>query len=518
MYVETRWCCIYDIAAWIVDHFLLIDSFLHDPIVKTIDDLNDDLSIITKTLYIEAPLVVVLFAPFRTCSKLFETDLTPMSSVFPLTTSAIALGRKIASFSTFTINVYTVIESAITRRILHSNAGLMLYLMFLVTTKGREFDASCIRGWQTVDKSLIETFCTSNFEIKCDETLLKQAKTMLNDHSVFHEKYKMLCDLHSKPDLFSPQETDSEAEIRKFKENQLSLFKDKLERLRENSSKWTQVSINNLQKELNDHTRITLAINSSNGAKATLHGCNDVDVCPLSQTPLNETEYPQESSQPFTQNNDFISVTTELPKEEEQILIKNGEIRAMFVNRELWSQPHRYNPSLWKGKNKSIDELLRTPSNEEEEDFIENYEKLNSYFDDFELEEDLVDSVIEFNEENLLSKIEQISQLYHLDNDLIQKFFIYNWRSSDWDSSFNRLIPAPNNFAFWKHINEARSSSPEQFEFSKLALRLVSISASEASVERIFSQKRPISTGAFANASNQLNQARLTIKWFSSKE
>ena len=60
---------------------------------------------------------------------------------------------------------------------------------------------------------------------------------------------------------------------------------------------------------------------------------------------------------------------------------------------------------------------------------------------------------------------------------------------------------------------KVRNDSDAQ-EFAKLALRLITILDSEASVERVFSQKRPITIGKFASTSVELANARLIIKSF----
>ena len=164
-YCETRWNCIFDIACWIVNHFLQIDSFFHDPIINEVQCLKENLSFLVKTLYVHAPFVVIMFAPFKTVSKLFETDSQPMCYVFPYVMAALAKGRTITNFSELTIQTYKIIENCFVQRMFHSIAAKFLYLMFAFTPLGRKFEMNVIRGRNELNPIDVENFCLKTFTV-----------------------------------------------------------------------------------------------------------------------------------------------------------------------------------------------------------------------------------------------------------------------------------------------------------------------------------------------------------------
>ena len=117
----------------------------------------------------------------------------------------------------------------------------------------------------------------------------------------------------------------------------------------------------------------------------------------------------------------------------------------------------------------------------------------------------------------LLTTLEEVCKIYKLDYQTIFDFFIGKWRCFSLDATFltyDRACKDP--FKFWKHLKNYGTDG-ERIT-ARLALRLISILASEASVERTFSQKRPVTTAKFSNSSVKLTNARLTIKWYANQK
>ena len=491
-YCETRWNCLFDIAAWIVSHFLQLDAFLHDPVIKLIPQISD-ISSIVKTIYIEAPLIVILLSSFKTLSKLFEGDSLPMSDVFPLTISAINKGRRIAGFCEVTASIFKSIETAVTQRIFHNENSLILYLIFNLTLMGRKFESEVIRGKESWDPIDCEEFCSKNFEINVDEILVSQAKIMLDSRSVFHKKFQKLNELHVS-DLFTFQENDEEKKIRQEKERHLQFLKSS-----ENINGWAKQNIISLENELQRPMRF-LNIKSLQNIE------NDEEAVANLEEPL---------------VNDFIPVSGELPDSE--IRNQDPEVQQLFFDEKLFAAPQTYNPNFWKKANKSI--LFTNEENhvdfmEEEEESSTTWsnEKLKSYFNDFELEEDVLNPDITFHEDQIFRTISEVCSIYKLNEQFVLKAFLEEWRNSSWDDSFALYFQAyhSNPFDFWKHLKDF--GTKEEKELAGLGLRLVTILASEASVERVFSEKRPISTGKFNKSSTTLTNARLTIRWYANQK
>ena len=519
-YCETRWNCIYDIAEWIIKHFLELDAFFHDPIITTIKVIADDLPLLVKTLYIQAPLIVLFFAPFKTCSKLFEGDSIPMAYVFPYCLSAISQGRLLCSYKKFTSEIYYSIENSISQRMFHSKNSKYLYFLFLMSSKGRFFDMCAVRGNEDLDQSQFEQYCSNNFEINVDEKLIRQAKLMLNSNSLFHVKFEHLNQLHQNSELFSLVENEEETNLRKSKEEYLSFLLNKKDRLRKVSG-FTESLIKVLQNELDKPMRFCLQ-----PKKFCLSDKDDNEIKPLSHQTMAELAFPiDDPSTIFSTTNDFLdssSSADHLKGEKEQIINQSPEVQSIFTDKNAYGIPLNFYPEFWKHQDKSIlysEGILHSESDpdNEEEDYIDDDEKLRSYFNDFELETDLIDADVNFHEAQILEILQEICALYKLDHAKCCNFFLGYWRNAFWDDEFRTYNASfPDDFQFWQHLKQYGPA--EQKEFAKLALHLITILASEASVERIFSQKRLFTTGTFANTSNKLANSRMTIKWYAKQK
>ena len=80
-------------------------------------------------VYVDAPLLVLLFASLKSASLLFEGDSMQMYNVFPYIMSSISIGCQIVSFSKEFSPLFTTIETAVNERILHCKTRKLLYLM-----------------------------------------------------------------------------------------------------------------------------------------------------------------------------------------------------------------------------------------------------------------------------------------------------------------------------------------------------------------------------------------------------
>ena len=484
-YCATRWNCIYDISEWIIKNFLRLDAFFHDPVIKLLPQLSD-VSSLVKTIYIEAPLIVTLFAPFKVISKIFEGDSIPMSNIFPYTLSAINKGRSISSFCAFTANVYKSIETAVSKRIFHNESSKFLYLMFIMTPIGRQFETEILRCKDTWDQIDCEEFCTKYFNVEINSTLIQQAKIMLDSRSIFRTKFEKLNALHNSPD-FEFIESEEEQNIRKEKEETIKRLKNS-----QNSNGFAKLQIQRLERELQHPIRFL------NEKQLLNH--NDEEV----SAPLDE---------PLT--NDFVSVNEQLPKKQ----ISNNEIAPSFFNENTFGVPQRYDPQFWNSKKSILFSENECISQEEEDDsetLLNDNEKLQSYFEDFELPEDYIDTDISFHEDQVISSIINVCNIYKLNSQLVIKVFLEKWRNTSWDDKFEMYSKSyQSSFDFWNHFKNY--GTREEKEFAELGLRLACILASEASVERVFSSKRPVTTGKFNASSTTLANARLAIKWFANQ-
>ena len=126
-----------------------------------------------------------------------------------------------------------------------------------------------------------------------------------------------------------------------------------------------------------------------------------------------------------------------------------------------------------------------------EEDFDEISEKPQTYFDDFELNSDQPDPGISLQENQLLWTIEEVCKYYKIVKEKVVYFFLRKWRNYSWDAEFLRYDTAyPDPFEFWMHLNDY--GTPGEKFVAPLLIRLLTVLASEASAERVFSQKRPM--------------------------
>ena len=97
----------------------------------------------------------------------------------------------------------------------------------------------------------------------------------------------------------------------------------------------------------------------------------------------------------------------------------------------------------------------------------------------------IIDPNIAFHETSILRILETLCKLYKINYEAAAHF-LEKWRNSECNPQFLLYHNSyTNSFSFYNHLYNFGSS--EEREFSKLALCLVSILSSEASVERLWS-------------------------------
>ena len=521
VYCETRWNVIYDISKWIVDNFWELDSFFHDPIILDIDSIADDLEILTKTLYIQAPLIILMFSPFKTLSKLFEVDSCAMSQIFPFTLSAIAKGRAITSFSEFTTTIYEIIKTHVHRRLLNTERSPLLYFLFLCTPQGRKFEMNCVRGRDTLDILTAEEFCDSVFPINVDQEIIERAKLMLNPQSMFQQKYHALQELHSNQDLFKNILNENEEQIRNERQNTLNYLiqQDKecsaSETDTDLSKKWRNIVIEKYEKELSENIRFSIHNNIPINPKIINDNLNgEIEGNqPLATLTNNVTFLPLKGKDDlFTSTNDFIIQNDEDLSDKQNAL---QELYPMFMNEEEWGKPHRFDPTFWRQKKHKLNLMKTTDTNDEEEECFDDIEKIKTYFSDFDEEYVNEEFDFTFSESKIRETLKNVAKVYKLDHVQCTKFLVSKWRQSSWDETFLDIDESTNGNTkdFWTYVESNAIGDSSQKEFANLALRICSIASSEAAVERVFSKLRNVTTGSFSNTSVQLAEARLIIKW-----
>lgn len=155
---QTRWTNMCDICLWIVKHHLEIVSFVLEK-GKSIDIIFENIETIAETIYVSAPLLVLLLISFKKLSETLENDHISMSNLFGFEQSALLTARQVTTNCQKVYELNCKIEDEIKKRLEHSKSGAYQYLLFSLTPKGKVVDTLLrMNESEKLNDFLIESF------------------------------------------------------------------------------------------------------------------------------------------------------------------------------------------------------------------------------------------------------------------------------------------------------------------------------------------------------------------------